>query len=473
MTDPGSENRKTSGSSSADSSDFESARSSESNADSEATSSSSEFSQTAIGSEAAQAEFDRSSDDKFFSKPDSGGLDDREQFIPIGRSEVFDSLPGISQCSQNDREKFREFSNLVDAYVHHEYHEQHRELQKLYQPLDPDSEYAFSESTIESCNRNSKKVFDRLEYVLEKANYRKLSVDELEVAVENASVLGIRLKVHFDMFEDLHVYARGNRVERWKKRTWWKFFREEEFDVDVYQRLVIAFRLREHKQLQKDHQTDVVYLKSFKTIPHSDMHALLPGTQVRMSLLDQGRIILPTLSGLAFSLFKLFRFLMLMTVFATIFKFFTIIGLLIGVGLYIAKGFFSYFQTKDKYLLNLTRHLYFQNLDNNSGVMFRVLNEAESQDFREIIYAYYMLWRFGKKGLKEDELDDVIEKNLKRTTNLEIDFEVGDAVAKLEALKIANQRDGKWFAIDIDQAFANIDRLWDDAFDYSSESNPD
>lgn len=403
------------------------------------------------------------SHDDFFGQPDSGGLDPREQFIPIGRAEIFDSLPGISQCSQKDQDRFRKISQVIDAFVHHEYHEQYCHLLKLYQPLDPDSEYSFSEATIESCNRDSKLVFDRLEFVLEKANYRKLSTNDLEVAVENAGVLGIRLKVHFDMFEDLHVYARGNRVEKWKKRTWWKFFRQEEFDVDVYQRLVIAFRLRDHKLLQKDHQTDVIYLKSFKTIPHSDMHALLPGTQVKMSLLDQGRIILPTLSGLAVSLFKLFRFLMLMTVFATLFRFFAFIGLLVGAILYIVKGIFGYIQTKDKYLLNLTRHLYFQNLDNNSGVMLRVLNEAESQDYREVIYAYYMLWRFGKNGLEEEELDEVIESNLKRTTNLEIDFEINDALSKLESMEIAEKRNGKWYALEIEQSLSNLDRLWDNA----------
>lgn len=392
----------------------------------------------------------------------------REKFIPIGRAELFDSLPGVSSCSVEDQSKLRELLRVLDSFLHHQYHSQYTELQKLYQPLDPDSVFSFSDSTIATAHQNSEQVFSRLQFLLEKANYRKLEREELEVAVENASVLGIRLSVNFELFEDLHIYARGNRVEKWSKRTWWKFFKKEEFDVDVYQRLVIAFRLKDDCLLSDDHSPDVIYIKSFKSIPHSDMHALLPGTQVRMSLVDQGKIILPTLSGLAVNLFKLFRFIMLITVFATIFSFFEFFGLLVGALLYIAKGVFSYIQTKDKYLLNLTRHLYFQNLDNNSGVLLRVLSEAESQDLREMVYAYFILWRFGKSsGLTAEALDEIAESNLKNSTELEIDFEVNDALKKLESVQIAKrQADGLWVAVELDQALTNLDFRWDSMFPY-------
>ena len=79
-----------------------------------------------------------------------------------------------------------------------------------------------------------------------------------------------------------------------------------------------------------------------------------------MTMVDRGKIILPTLSGLAINLYKMFRLIMVVSIFATALNFFGFIGLVIGVGAYVAKGIFTYMQTKDKYLLNLTRHLYFQ-----------------------------------------------------------------------------------------------------------------
>ena len=36
-----------------------------------------------------------------------------------------------------------------------------------------------------------------------------------------------------------------------------------------------------------------------------------------------------------------------------------------------------------QYQLNLTQSLYYQNIDNNAGALFRLLNEAEEQEFRE------------------------------------------------------------------------------------------
>ena len=39
--------------------------------------------------------------------------------------------------------------------------------------------------------------------------------------------------------------------------------------------------------------------------------------------------------------------------------------------------------TRDKYRLCLTRNLYYQNLDNNAGVLFRILEEAEEQELRQ------------------------------------------------------------------------------------------
>jgi hypothetical protein len=389
-----------------------------------------------------------------------------EQFIPLSRGELFHSLPEIEHCTPQEQAELRELFRVMAAMLHHQYHAQFSEVQRLYQPLDPDSVFEF-DSPETDLKKSSDHVFDRLRILLDRANYRRLSQGDLEMAVDNASVLGIKLSVDFSLFEDLYIYARGDREEKWTKRTWWKFFREEKFDVKVFQRLVIAFRLRDHQRLSKDHSTDVVYLKSFKSIPHSDMHALLPGTQVKMTLVDQGKIILPSLSGLAFSIFKLIRLTAVFSIFATIFSFFKYWGLLIGILLYIAKGFFTYFQTRDKYHLNLTRHLYFQNLDNNAGVLLRVLHEAESQDYREMVLAYYILWRFGEDGLAMDEVDRIAEQSLHKKTRLAIDFEVSDALKKLEAMAIVFSSEKKWFCKPVPEALKALDFRWDSVFAYN------
>lgn len=66
---------------------------------------------------------------------------------------------------------------------------------------------------------------------------------------------------------------------------------------------------------------------------------------------------------------------------------------LVGIIGYGVRSFYGYLNTKQKYQLNLTESLYYQNLDNNAGVLFRLLDEAEEQEAREAMLAYFFLWR--------------------------------------------------------------------------------
>jgi len=76
-----------------------------------------------------------------------------------------------------------------------------------------------------------------------------------------------------------------------------------------------------------------------------------------------------------------------------------------GIG-YGYKSFYGYQQTRQRYHLTLTQSLYFQNLDNNAGVLFRLLDEAEEQECRESLLAYYFLWRrAGDTGWPAERLE--------------------------------------------------------------------
>ena len=57
------------------------------------------------------------------------------------------------------------------------------------------------------------------------------------------------------------------------------------------------------------------------------------------------------------------------------------LALILGYGY---KTWYSFQVSKQTYTLQLTQSLYYQNLDNNGGVMFRLLDEAEEQETREI-----------------------------------------------------------------------------------------
>src|SRR5437868_3174186 len=54
-----------------------------------------------------------------------------------------------------------------------------------------------------------------------------------------------------------------------------------------------------------------------------------------------------------------------------------------------------------------TRSLYFQTLDSNAGVLMRLLDEAEEQECRETLLAYFCLWKYAPaQGWTAAHLDD-------------------------------------------------------------------
>src|SRR5207244_8380050 len=112
-----------------------------------------------------------------------------------------------------------------------------------------------------------------------------------------------------------------------------------------------------------------------------------------------------------------------------------LLGPLGVIGGYGYKQWAGYKITKQMYSKLLTESLYYQTLDNNGGVLTRILDEAEEQECREAILAYYCLWRYGPpQGWTAEQLDDYVELYLEGAADLKVDFEIGDAIDKVERL---------------------------------------
>jgi hypothetical protein len=138
---------------------------------------------------------------------------------------------------------------------------------------------------------------------------------------------------------------------------------------------------------------------------------------------------------------------------------YTPVALVLGYGY---KTWYSFQVSKQTYSLQLTQSLYYQNLDNNAGVLYRMIDDAEEQETPETLLAYFYLWRYaGDRGWTPAELDDYIELDLEKRLNLEIDFEIGDALQKLERAGIVESVENRYRAFPIDAAQAKLDTLWE------------
>ena len=396
----------------------------------------------------------------------------REYYIPLRHGELRTRLTADPRLSEDDRLLFKQFCKLLSATFHYEYHERAEQLKGEYEPFDPDigsgsHGTAVVHRVAESGerNRNVEQLFEKLVDLLKRANYHKLSQSQIEQAVAAASDWGVRLDVDFSVFERLEVYARGDVIGRRTRHLWRNYYRPEDVDVPIYQRLLVVFQLRRHRRLEKHLDPDSVYIKLFKNIPKEDVDMMLPGVKAKLSLADRGKIILPT----ALAIYKI----VLGAVALAVVGLAGFVGLMVFVGglaVYGLRALFGYWNTQNKYQLSLTRSLYFQNLDNSSGVLLRLTDEAEEQEFHETVLAYFLLWReAGDEGWLSDELDRAAEKYLTRICNFGIDFEVDDALAKLQRLGLAILApSGRWRAVPVPAALAALDRAWDKYFEFPS-----
>lgn len=397
---------------------------------------------------------------------------DREHFIPLRKNDLISLLSGDKKLSAGERESFRQFCVLVSAVFHFEYLKQLDELKDVYAPFDPDADTkTLQPVTDDERRKDEEDLFERFAVLMERANFKRLPREEMEQALQEvATVSGVQTHVDLALFEHLDVYIRGDVMGRIHRRSWRKLGRKEEHQVPLHQRLVLIVKLRPNKKLDRDIDTSRVYLKIFKDIPKVDKDMLLPGARVRLSRLDQGLIAYPLIAGVGILIYNIVDRIFIK-------------GLAVGVSLgsiaswsvaaalggYGYKSYHSYQVKKQDYSLRLTKSLYYKSLDNNNGVLMRLLDEAEEQECRETFLAYFCLWKYApSEGWTAEQLDDYVEMYLEGNANLKVDFEIGDALAKLERLKIVRKTGAVYHAEPIDKSLEMLDLTWDNYFKYAN-----
>jgi hypothetical protein len=356
----------------------------------------------------------------------------REHFIPARQAELVELLCAQPDLAPDDRNAVRRLADVLSSVLHVEYHRELSALKGDYAPFDPDADTVplFPPSADDRRSRLDD-LFVRFGWLLERANFTRLPQQALEEALAGHSHWGVNLAVDFEVFERLEMYVRGETVEKRERRDWRTLLRVREVSVPAYQRLVVILKLRANLRTRGVVDTEDVHVKLFKDIPRMDLEMLLPGTQVKMSFVDRTKIVLPTLSGLSLTLWKLLTGAVVAAT-SGMYSGLTLCGLVGGSIGYGLRSFHGYLQTKQRYQLSLTESLYYQNLDNNAGVLMRLLDEAEEQEHREALLAWFFLWRTAPAaGLSPPELDSRIEEFLVRALGRPVDFEVDDALVKL------------------------------------------
>ena len=370
---------------------------------------------------------------------------DTEAYVPADSRDLLGWLASRLGCDPTTIESFVQTSDLVRGAIHKEFRKLHDNLTHRYRLVDPDNDHVNRDGDHNSIN-SSRQLNDlvpnqrysldtAIEEIFVRANYKRLKPHEIQMAMRTASHWGVRLRVQLSMFQRLRVYGRGDIIGRKTRRRWNTAFRLEEVDVPIYRRLVILFRVKESKTFQEVLSARNLHLRMFKNIPKLDVDMLLPAAGVQMSWLDKGKIGIPTAWGFAVLVTKLARSLSMIAVLGA-FKIFStvilVIAVIVAFLVYGVRSVFSYLTAKRRHLLIVAQNLYFQNLDNNLGVLLRILEEAEQQEVCEAVLTLHAIASCRTtEGSSQQYIYQHCVYALREYTGVEIAFDVEDSIRDL------------------------------------------
>jgi len=392
--------------------------------------------------------------------------------IPFSKEEIFSKFE--SQLSGADAADAKKFFMLIKNQIHLEFHQTIEELDRGYEPFNPNTFYK-----TESKNLDSSTFIKHLEYTLTKANYKALSQTELNDALEEVSLFKIRLYVDFSDYKEIVLFTRGESIRKEQVTLFGRFFKRE-IEFNNYDSVVMFLHLKDEiidATLQESCVPGSVVLKMFHNVPKADIEMLFPNTKIRMRLKDKLMIGIPALiSGIVLAATKLGASFIII---ATLVGFWlglsdepvnlnktSLLVLVAGLGAiggYLWKQFSGFNKKKLEFVQKLIENLYFKNLDNNEGVYYRLVNEAEKEEVKEVLLAYFYLLKSGKP-LSANELDLELEQWIKMIWGRRINFDIDDAIQKLQRLNLVTQKDTHFVAVSLPDALQSLDQRWDNYF---------
>jgi len=411
-----------------------------------------------------------------------------DRFIPFSKSDVIEMCIKDARLSETEIEGFRGLCQILEALFHFEFHARLEKLKVCYRPFNPDTDtrLMFNYSDAEK-NELQKQLVSEMTAVLDAANFEKVTAEDLQQALGEESLFQIRLEVDFDDFEDVIFFRRGKTV---KEETLVKFFGlwKKKFQFTNYERVAIYIKFKEKPYFESQKRKNLYFepgstiIKLFHNVPKADLEMLFPNSKVRMKTIDKVIIGVPAaVSGIIVLVTKLGASLLLIGSVISFWMGFKneevqikqqhLIALGAGLGTlagFIFRQISKYKNRRIKFMKALSDNLYFKNLDNNAGVFYHLIDAAEEEEFKEAVLAYYFLLT-ARQVLTKEELDQRIEKWLAKRWDCRIDFEIGDAVHKLQRLGLIAVDGGHLRCVPLAEAKCQLDSIWDNFFTYNSK----
>jgi hypothetical protein len=400
----------------------------------------------------------------------------RLRFIPYRKHDVVEMCLR-DQPSDINPQQFKKLCQMLSSIFHFEFYQVTESMKNTYASVNPDSDTRDIGLTDKSDNIDFVNLLGGL---LEKANYERISEAELNRAMSEESLFKIRLHVDFNDFSEVLLFCRGETLRKETISSLFGLFSKEITFIN-YERVVVYLRFNDDfvpdSGLEAYFQPGATVLKLFQNVPKADLEMLFPNTRVRMRTLDKlligipaaisGGIVITTKLGATIVLIgSLLGFWLGFSSQPVEINTTVIVALFAGLaafGGYLWKQFSNFKNRKLKFMQTLTQNLYFKNLDNNAGVFHRLADDAEEEECKEAILAYYFLLS-NPDGLTQEGLDNQIESWFHEQWQCTVDFEIDDALNKLLSLGLIEKTEYQYKALVLEGAIKALDKRWDNYF---------
>jgi hypothetical protein len=408
-------------------------------------------------------------------------------FVPVARPDVIAALLSAERwAGEGECHLARSVFHKIGCLRQHKSAMALNELAVAYDPFNPDDDTVNQETlTPEQELEKRQQLVQTLRKHALSANYEEITSKGLELILNNATPEGVHVEVDFTELEVKMLFFRGEGdLKREKRDVTRLFLRKKTYAVPVYNRLMMALkfkpedvRIREimekdgldepaarkkfrklRKHFPKSAATDHVYLKIFKNIPCYDVEMLFPNIRVKMKYRDKLQLGGSALVGTAtWAIGTATKLLVAVALSPAVLA----IALLTGFGGIIYSQIRNIFITRDRYRMQLAQSLYFQNLANNQGALALIVDEAEEEDVKEevLLYSHLLAQPVSENNL--DVLDRQIEAFLAEKFNVDVNFDVHDALERLLSQRlVVRTATGELHALPLAEADRHLRARW-------------
>jgi hypothetical protein len=406
----------------------------------------------------------------------------RDCFIPQRKSDVVAGLVASGNLPGDQEASLRRFACVLGAIIHHRHFEELDRLREAYFYFDPEigADARRPARDLEKAYRTLSEEFVR---VLTEANFVEIPREVISRAFGEHALVRVKIKASVEEYRNVRMFRRGVRKEIIEVPEWFGL-RRRPLEVEFYDDVVLmvatesdgastAASRNSRGKNRKKIRNGAVLFKYFRDIARGDLEALFPNARVVMSVFDQFALGVPAVVGGVPILLKLA---------STLTVLFAVIGFYLGIngtihdrdteqalaalsglfalGAFMLRQWGNFHRQSLIHQKQVTDNIYYRNINNNSGIFNYLIGEAEEQDWKEALLAYYGLLT-ATAPLTRQALGARVEALLVRMFGIRLAFGSDDALAKLAELGLLCEQGGCVSVPPLAEALVRLEEQWE------------